>query len=256
MNIHILGAHNGESQTTSCVCFLIDNTLAIDAGGLTSNLSIADQQKLEAILLTHQHYDHIRDIPGIALNLSQRHGSVEVYSTADVLATIEAHLLNGVVYPEFQKLPDAKPAIRLNVIEPYRPQQINGHSILAVPVNHGVTTVGYQVSDSRGKAVFYTADTGPGLAACWVHINPELLIVDVTLPSVYEEFARQTGHLTPDLLKQELVVFRELKGYLPGVMAVHMYAGLEPEIKEEIASVAEALNIPIAMAHEDMQLNI
>lgn len=256
MNIHILGAHNGESQTTSCVCFLIDDTLAIDAGGLTSNLSISDQQKLAAILLTHQHYDHIRDIPGIALNLSLRSHSIEVYSTADVLATIETHLLNGVVYPEFQKLPDSKPAVKLNVIKPYEPEKIDGHGILAIPVNHGDTTVGYQVSDNQGKTVFYTADTGPGLAQCWAHINPQLLIADVTLPNDYEEFAKQTGHLTPNLLKQELIIFRELKGYLPQVIAVHMDAGLEEKIREEMALVAEALNISITIACEDMQLHI
>ena len=145
MNIRILGAHNSESQTTGCVCFLIDNTLAVDAGSLTSNLSILNQQKLTAILLTHQHYDHIRDIPGIALNLSLRGASIDVYSTNKVRATIETHLLNGKVYPEFQKLPVTKPTINLNAVKPYEPQIIDGHSILAIPVNHGDATVGLNV---------------------------------------------------------------------------------------------------------------
>lgn len=256
MNIHILGAHNSESQTTGCVCFLIDNTLAIDAGSLTSNLSILNQQKLTAILLTHQHYDHIRDIPGIALNLSLRGASIEVYSTAKVRATIETHLLNGKVYPEFQKLPVRKPTVSLNIVKPYEPQIVDGHSILAVPVNHGDATVGYQVSDKQGKTVFYTADTGPGLSDCWSHVSPQMLIVDVTLPNAYEEFARETGHLTPNLLKQELISFKDRKGYLPQVIAIHMDTGLEPEIKEEIAKVAEALNIPITVAKEGMRLHI
>ena len=256
MNIRILGAHNCESQTTSCVCFLIDNTLAIDAGGLTSNLSISDQQKLTAVLLTHQHYDHIRDVPGIALNLSLCGVSIKVYCTANVRNAIETHLLNGRVYPEFQKLPSAKPTINFNVIKPYEPEMIDGHRILAIPVNHSDTTVGYQVSDKQDKTMFYTADTGPGLSDCWKHISPQLLIIDVTLPNVYEEFARKTGHLTPNLLRQELVIFQERQGYLPRVIAVHMDAGLEPKIKEEIAVVAKALNISITMAQEGMQLNI
>lgn len=256
MDIRILGAHNCESQTTSCICFLIDGTLAIDAGGLTSNLSISDQQKLTAILLTHQHYDHIRDIPGIALTLSLRGDSIKVYSTANVCATIETHLLNGKVYPEFQKLPVTKPTVSLNIIKPYEPQLVDGHGILAVPVKHFNGTVGYQVSDKQGKAIFYTADTGPGLSDCWQHISPQLLIIDVTLPNVYEEFARETGHLTPNLLKQELIIFQEHKGYLPQVVAVHMDTGFEPKIKGEIAAVAEALHISITMAQEGMQLHI
>jgi ribonuclease BN (tRNA processing enzyme) len=256
MNIRILGAHNCESQTTSCICFLIDNTLAIDAGGLTSNLSISEQQKLTAILLTHQHYDHIRDIPGIALTLSLRGTSIKVYSTANVCTTIETHLLNGKVYPQFQLLPAAKPTISLNIIEPYQPQKINGYIILPVPVNHIDTTTGYQVTNSHGTSIFYTADTGPGLSDCWQHVSPQLLIVDVTVPNSYEEFARKTGHLTPNLLKEELQIFGTYKGYLPQVMAVHMDTWLEPAIREEIAAVARDLNIPITVAQEGMELNI
>jgi ribonuclease BN (tRNA processing enzyme) len=256
MNIRILGAHNCESQTTRCVCLLIDNTLAIDAGGLTSNLSISEQKKLEAVLLTHQHYDHIRDIPGLALNLSLRGASIKIYTTASVRDVIETHLLNGKVYPRFQTLPDTKPAVSLHAIKPYEPYLVDGHGILAIPVKHTDTTVGYQVSDNQGKAVFYTADTGPGLSDCWKHISPQLLIVDVTLPNAYEAFARETGHLTPNLLKQELVAFRECKAYLPRVIAVHMDAVLEKKIREEIATVAGALNISITVAREGMRLHI
>ncbi len=39
-----------------------------------------------------------------------------------------------------------------------------------------------------------------------------MLIVDVTVPNDYEEFARETGHLTPGLLGEELAKFMELKG--------------------------------------------
>tara|TARA_Y100000310_G_scaffold215713_1_gene216645 strand:+ start:381 stop:644 length:264 start_codon:yes stop_codon:yes gene_type:complete len=68
MKIQILGAHICESQTSKLTSLLIDDVLAIDAGGLTSSLSFEAQQKIKAILLTHQHYDHIRDIPTIAVN--------------------------------------------------------------------------------------------------------------------------------------------------------------------------------------------
>ena len=151
MNIRFLGAHNCESQSTSCICLLIDNTLAIDAGGLTSNLSISEQEKLNAILLTHQHYDHIRDIPGIALNLFLQGANIKVFSTESVLTTIKTHLLNGTIYPQFQNIPVTKPTVSLNVVKPYVPENIDGHEILAIPVRHFENTVGYQVSDRQGK---------------------------------------------------------------------------------------------------------
>ena len=256
MDIRILGAHNCESMTSSCVCFLIDGTLAIDAGGLTSSLSIQEQQKINAVVLTHQHFDHIRDIPGIALNLFRCGASIQVYSTAVVCDIVKTHLLNGKVYPQFQKIPEAKPTVHFNVVEPFEPQKVDGHSILAVPVNHFGITVGYQVSDKHGKAIFYTADTGPELSDCWRHISPQLLIIDVTLPNDHEEFAIKTAHLTPFLLEQELISFRECKGYLPRVIAVHMDTSLEAEIKKELAAVSKKLDIPITLAYEGMRLRI
>jgi ribonuclease BN (tRNA processing enzyme) len=123
-------------------------------------------------------------------------------------------------------------------------------------VNHFGTTVGYQVSDAQGKTIFYTADTGPGLSDCWKRVSPQLLFVDVTAPNAYEEFAKETGHLTPNLLEQELIVFREYKGYIPQVIAVHMGIELERKIKEELEAVAKALNASITMAREGMQIDI
>jgi len=65
MNIQLLGVHNCESQNTKLTSLLIDDILVVDAGGLTSSLSFEAQRKLKAILLTHQHYDHIKDVPAI-----------------------------------------------------------------------------------------------------------------------------------------------------------------------------------------------
>jgi len=256
MNIRILGAHNCESLTTSCVCFLIDESLVIDAGGLTSSLSIQEQRKINTVFLTHQHFDHIRDIPGIALNLFRCGASVQIYSTAEVCETIEANLLNGRVYPKFQEIPVTKPTVHFNIIEPFEPRSVDGHDILAVPVNHFGNSVGYQISDRQGKVIFYTGDTGPGLSDCWQHISPQLLISDVTLPNDHEEFARQTGHLTPNMLEQELISFREHKGYLPRIIAVHLDTSLEPETREDISALAEKLAIPITVAYEGMRLTI
>lgn len=256
MLIRILGAHNCESQATRCVCILVDDRLAIDAGGLTSNLSISDQQKLEAILLTHRHYDHIRDVPMVALTLYRCGTNIKVYSTPDVLDTIENHLLNDIVYPRFQEMPKGKPTISFNSIVPYQSQKINSYRILPVPVKHNGITVGYQISDAEGKTMFYTADTGPGLTHCWTYLSPQLLIIDVTVPDRYKKFATRTGHLTPSLLNDELIKFQEIKGYLPQIVLIHMDPVLEKETAEEIKSISEALNTPITMAHEGMKLHI
>jgi cAMP phosphodiesterase len=256
MEIRILGAHSCETRATSCVCFLIDGTLAVEAGGLTSRLSLAEQRRLRAVILTHEHFDHIRDIPGIALNLYRCGREISVFATASVCETIKSHLLNGRVYPEFQKIPEGKPTVSFCVVEPLTERKIDGHSILPVPVNHFGATVGYQITDAAGGSIFYTADTGPGLRECWRRVSPRLLMIDVTLPDASEAYARSTGHLTPGLLEKELLDFRDCRGYLPHVFVVHMDYGCERRLKAELAAVAGRLGIPITTAREGMQLQV
>ena len=256
MNIQLLGVHNCESQNTKLTSLLIDDILVVDAGGLTSSLSFPAQQKLKAILLTHQHYDHIRDVPAIAMNFYLCGATINIYSTQPVYNALTTYLLDGKLYPKFLEQPQGNPTIKFTLIEPYQTAQIEGYSILAVRVNHAVPTVGYQITSPDGKIVFYTGDTGPGLADCWENVAPQLLITEVTATNKYEEFAKESGHLTPSLFKQELAIFRELKGYLPQVVVVHLNPGLEEETKAEIAAVADDLNHPISVGYEGMELHL
>jgi len=256
MNIQVLGAHNCESQSSKFISLLIDDILAIDAGGLTSSLSFQAQQKLKAILLTHQHYDHIRDIPALGMTFYLHKATINIYSTQSVYDALTTHLLNGKLYPNFLEQPQQNPTIKFTIIEPYRTEQIEGYSILATEVNHSVPTIAFQVTSPEGKTVFYTGDTGPGLADCWKYVSPQLLIIEVIGSNRYEEPAKESGHLTPGLLKQELITFQQLKGYLPQVVTVHMSPTLEKEIETEIAVVGKALNNSITLAYEGMQLQL
>jgi ribonuclease BN (tRNA processing enzyme) len=256
MEIRILGAHSCETPSASFVCFLVDGVLAVDAGGLTAHLSLAEQQRLKAIVLTHGHFDHIRDIPGIALNLHHCGGGISVHATPAVCDTITAHLLNGSIFPEFQKIPADRPTVTFCPVTPLVSQGIAGYSILPVPVNHCVGAVGYQITDGEGSSVFYTADTGAGLLECWRHISPQLLLIDVTQPDDGQDFARQTRHLTPALLEKELLAFRDCRGYLPGVIAVHMDASREGRIKEGLAEVARRNGILVTVAYEGMRVRV
>ena len=256
MDIQVLGAHNCESHKLRLTSLLIDEVLAVDAGSLASSLSFEAQQKLKAVLLTHKHYDHIRDVPAIGMNYYLAKATIDIYSIQSVHDALANYLLNGELYPKFLEKPEDKPTIRFTVIEPSKSEQVAGYSILAVPVKHSVPTVGYQVTSPDGKSVFYTGDSGPGLAGCWERVSPQLLIAEVTASDRFKESAGNGGHLTPTLLEQELIIFRELKGYLPRVVTIHMSPGLEAEIETELATVAAELNSPITLAYEGMRLHL
>jgi ribonuclease BN (tRNA processing enzyme) len=230
--------------------------VAVDAGALTSGLSITQQQNLKAILLTHQHYDHVRDIPMLGMSLYLLKKTVEIYATKPVYEILTTHLLNNIIFPNFVERPPEKPTFHFNILEPGKTASIAGYGVLPVTVNHAVPTVGYEITSFDGKKVFVTADTGPGLEDCWRQISPNLLIIETTVLNDNEDAARRVGHLTPYLLLKELEAFREIKGYLPQVVLVHLDPLIEKSIKSEIREVEKTLSIHIRLGHEGLKIKI
>ncbi|MDO8567090.1 MAG: MBL fold metallo-hydrolase [Dehalococcoidales bacterium] len=252
MKIRVLGSHNTESSSSRLMSLLVDDVLALDAGGLTSGLSFAAQMKIKALLVTHPHYDHIRDIPLIAMNAYLRDKTINLYSTQPVHDALSAHLLNDSIYPNFFQKPPQKPVINFTLMQTGESRDIEGYRVLTVPVIHAVPAVGYQITAPDGKSVFYTGDTGPGLSDCWHQVSPQLIIVEVTASDRHQEFARQSKHLTPALLEQELNEFQRLKGYVPEILAVHINPTEEKKIKAKMAVLAKSLKTSIKLATEGM----
>ena len=256
MRVRILGAHNLESKETALTCLLVDDAIALDAGALTSNLPLEIQRRLEAVLLSHHHYDHIRDIPILAMTFFSGGGGIDIYATETTAAALTAYLFDGRIYLNFLEQPPGNPAARLHVIEPNREFEVAGYRVLPVPMQHALPSVGYQVTSADGKRLFYTSDTGPGLDDCWRQVTPRLLITEVTLSNEFADAAQEAGHLTPDLLRQEMESFRRIQGYLPQIVAVHVNPDLEDEIETQLADVAEALDTPISLGYEGMLLEL
>ena len=258
MEIQILGAHQFESKGARLTSLLIDGTLVIDAGGLTSALSVPEQEKIKTVLLTHHHFDHTRDLVTLAANAGYYwRGQLVVYALRYTLDIITNCLLDGKMYANFLEYPSKeKPTVILEAIEPYNKKPIAGYDILAVPVKHSVPAVGYQITSSDGKSLFYTGDTTVGISDQWQHIFPQLLITEVAGPNKYGDWLKKAGHLSAGLLKEELIQFRQLKGYLPRVIVIHIGNPFEQEIKEEVARVAQELETDISLGYEDMKITL
>jgi len=253
MIIRFLGTHNAESKNTRLVCFLIDDVLAVDAGSLVSELTFAEQEKIKAILLSHGHYDHIRAVPAFAFNNSDR--ATKVIATQKTLEILSSHLIDGVVYPEFTSEASflRKATLKLVPLEPFKPRNIEGYKVKAVPVQHNLDGVGLEIT-SGDKTLFYTGDTGPGLSSVWANISPQLIITDLTWPNSLSNAAQDAGHLCPEMLKEELIEFRRVNGYLPKVVVIHMSPQHEPQIEREVGEVARSLGISIDIAIEGEKL--
>jgi len=255
MEIQILGTHTTEAKGMRLASFLIDGVVALDAGGLTSSLSLSEQEKVKAILLTHHHFDHVRDLVMLGANGAMFSAPVEVYALNQTLDIVNSCLLDGRMYVDFSKWPtEEKPFLRLKTIEPFDTTSIEGYEVLAVPVRHSVPAVGYQVTSQGGKSLFYTGDTGPGLSICWEHISPQLLMIEVSGCNEVGAFLRSVGHLSAQLLKEELSQFRQIKGYLPRIVVVHIPPQYQKEVEREVGDVAQELGADIDIAYEGMKV--
>jgi ribonuclease BN (tRNA processing enzyme) len=257
MKIRLLGAHLLEDKDNRLACCLIDGILAIDAGSLTATLTFQEQLNIKALLLTHHHYDHIRDVLTLGATFYNNNAQCCVYSIPVVYDALQ-YLFNypGTFYTNVMEKPQGNPALKFIPVEPLKPFHVVSYNILAVPVNHSTPSVGFQITAPNGKRLFYTGDTGPGLEDCWQQINPDLLIIENSASDRFIERAREVKHLSPTLLKEELIHFQKIKGYLPGVITTHMYPDEREEAdrRVELERISKELGVSITIGYEGMEI--
>lgn len=254
MRVRVLGAHQLETRDTRLTSFLVDGVLAVDAGSLTSGLTLEEQGLLEAILITHHHFDHCRDLLTFGLNTRDR--TTDVYACPKVLESLSMHLVSGAIYPDHTRSPAEQPSLRFNPLEPGEENRVEAYSVLPMRVPHGPPTYGFLITSPNGRRFFYSGDTGPGLSEGWDMVLPHLAFIEASYPDSMEADARAMGHLTPSLLAADLDTIRQEYGELPTVWAVHLNPRYEEEIREDLGAVSRRLGIKVRVACEGLELEV
>ena len=256
MQLRVLGAHNVESRHTRMESHLIDGALALDAGSLTRSLTQDEFNGIRAIILSHRHFDHVKDLLPLGIAVRNTGVTIDVYAIQDTVDAVTDTLMNGRLFPDFLSSPSAEaPTFRLRSVDFYEPFNVLGYTALAVPVPHSVPAAGFQISDSN-ISLFYTGDTGRGLSGAWEHVAPDVLLTEVTFGNENEAGARAAGHLTPDLLMDELARFDEIHGRLPQIVVSHINPAWEEAVRRELADITEATGQQFTIAHADMSLDL
>lgn len=257
MRIRVLGAHNLETADTRHTCFLVNENLAIDAGSLMTSLSSEEKDSLTAVLLTHRHFDHLRDLPSLGLATQDNGITVGLYGLSETLDALSSHLMDGLLYPNFMQRPTLEhPKYRLNSVASEQVFTVAGLDAKAIAVPHSAPAVGFILRSDRG-AIAFTGDTGGGLEPFLLDsFKPSLLFVEVTFSSVEEDRARNAGHLTPSLLRGELAAALGRGTSIPRIIAVHMDQRHEGAIRRELVEVSADLGVEIIPATEDMEFQV
>jgi ribonuclease BN (tRNA processing enzyme) len=241
MEIRVLGCHGSQLPGYGLTGFLIDSTTLLDAGAVTSVLALEEQVRIDHVLITHAHMDHIRELTSLADNLCylNRDYPLTIVSTPQVIESLKAHIFNGVIWPDFSLIPSLeRPAIRFMTIRPGVRTGFGHLNVTAVPVHHTVETVAYMIeaeTDRRPTSVIFVGDTGPTEEIWKVAGRGDdirAIFVETSLPEEMIAIAEQTGHLTPAGLAREL---KKLGVYHPQIYLYHMKIQYHREIQREIS---------------------
>jgi ribonuclease BN (tRNA processing enzyme) len=238
VKLRVLGCSGGELPRHRTTCFLVDGSLAIDAGALTASLPLEELLRVDDIVLTHSHFDHVKDVPLLAdLLVGRRHRPLRVHASHACARTLRESVFNGELWPDFTRIPDPRrPVLRILPFDPRRRFRAGRYSFRPVLVSHPVESVGFLVSDGRAT-IGVSGDTGP-TDAFWRAVNtvPRLsaLLVELSFPSSLQGLADLSGHLTPQTLGVELAKL-ERDGF--PVLLYHYKPAHLAELRRELAGL-------------------
>jgi len=214
----------------------VNGTVCVDAGALADALTLDEQARVRAVLVTHAHMDHVASLPFLVENVFGRNASpLEIVAPEDVLAALRKHLFNDALWPDFSRLPnDLVPAVTFRAIPVGEPFTVGGLVATAIPVSHVVPTVGY-ILEEGGTCIVFSGDTGPTEAlwrAARARRDVKGLFVECSFPNSLQHLADVSKHLTPATLRSEIVKF-------PPGAPIHLYHMKPPTLERLRTDVAE-----------------
>ncbi|MFO0553844.1 MAG: 3',5'-cyclic-nucleotide phosphodiesterase [Polyangiaceae bacterium] len=248
MELYVVGCHGGETPKHRASTFILDRTLAIDAGAVTRGLDLADQAKLEACVVSHAHLDHVRDLATLADNRCQlRSPPLIVAGTKATIRSLKQHFFNGVLWPDFSVIPcgGGGHTIEFLELDLEKPTMVAGRSVTAVAVSHTIDCAGFVVKTDSGS-IAYSGDTGP-TDRLWEVLGGvsdlKAMLVEVSFPDNEGALAKVSGHYTPASLATDL---RKLeRSASTPTLLYHIKPIFQREVERECARLSSfALEVP------------
>lgn len=227
----------GEEPSQYLISYLINDTLAIDAGSLGLYGTPQNQAKIRHVLISHTHIDHTATLPIFLENAYEAKADcVTVHGSDAVLESLRHDIFNDRTWPDFVALSGgAAPFLKLARLEPGWPVELEGLRITPVEVNHVVPTLGFLIED-EDVAVLIPSDTGP-TEDLWRLANQssklKAVFLEAAFPDALGELARTSKHLTPSLFGAEVQKLQRPTT----VVAVHIKARFRAQILEELGAL-------------------
>jgi ribonuclease BN (tRNA processing enzyme) len=224
MIVHVLGCSGSIAAGCRTTAFLLDHDVLVDAGTGVGDLPLDALARIDHILVSHSHLDHILAIGLLADSVMRERrrlgrGPISVHALPETIAALRAQIFNGVIWPDFTRLPNAEhPVLVLLPIAVGDRLMLGGKPVEVLSASHTVPAVGFAVDGGGPDGWWvFTGDTGPN-PLLWQrlqHLKVAHLVIETAFSNEERQIARISGHLCPFALGLELA-------QLGGVVDVHI----------------------------------
>jgi ribonuclease BN (tRNA processing enzyme) len=228
------------AQRQYVTSYLVNGSVAIDAGCLGFCGTPGDQESVRHVFLTHAHADHVASLPIFVENAWTASGPCPViHGSAETLDGVQRHIFNDVIWSDFVALSNCMPPfMELCALENEVPVDIGELRVTPVFVNHLIPTFGFVVSDGA-SAVIFGGDSG-ATSRIWevAYATPSLkaVFLEASFPNSMKRLAEESLHLTPEMFGAEVAK-------IPSgirIIAVHLKVRYRAELIREL----NALGLP------------
>ena len=234
--IKILGASGSKAKNQNTTSFQIFKDIIIDAGNVLNSLG-NEAKDINHIFLTHSHADHITDLPFIIETFfEQRKTPLTIYALEETIEVLKTYSFNNVIWPDFTKiklLNSDENSLILKKIKLNEIISIGEYQIKPIEANHIAGSCGFVITKNH-QSFIISGDTYTN-PIIWEEINNnktiKCLIIECSFPDKFDELARVSKHLTPNLIAKEL---KNLKRKDISIFFYHLKPNYEKELLKDI----------------------
>lgn len=258
MIFQVLGCSGAIAAGCKTTAFLLDDDILIDAGTGVGDMPLEALARIEHILVSHSHLDHILSIALLADSVMRARraagrGPIQVHALPETLTALRDHIFNGVIWPDFTRLPSAEaPVLKLVPFKTGDILKLGSKRVEVITASHTVPAVGFAVDGGEAGHWVYTGDTGPN-PALWMRLR-NMKVAHLVIETAFSDEERQLAyisrHLCPAALGHELA-------QLPGSVEVHIThikPGEMEAVMSEISRLATAHRVRALSAGQRMHL--
>lgn len=239
MHIRVLGCSGAIAAGSRTTSFLVGHDLLIDAGTGVGDLTLDEMAAIDHILVSHSHLDHVLAIGLLADSVTRRRRGcppVRVHALPATLQALRAHILNGVIWPDFTRLPSPQhPVLALEPVEVGQQLVLGGRRVRVLPALHTVPACGFAVLADDGGAWAYTGDTGPNpaLREHLAALDLRAIVIETAFRNGEQQLAHASRHLCPATLAPELAALPPAAE----VWITHIKPGETDAVMAEVAAL-------------------